>query len=272
MKLRLMGLSVGVAAAAVAVVACNVDEPEPQCVVARASIDGSIGSFAATYTLKPGQNPDLQCGRLVPERVGLQKFFSEAPSAADTVAVRSARLGALARNFATSRPDPDPTHTTHSVGPFASAAPGPDNFCDVPTLTPARLDVPATTAGLPDGGVQPDGGPPALSAQSYTYEWSNLRIYNTPGIPGTQFKADLRYTENGCTAEYTAKGIWPVVACGQSTDAGTVANEVACDPYADFDAGRVRGSGINPVFPVKCDPVAFICVLTGEVPSQEPQP
>ncbi|QSQ22539.1 hypothetical protein JY651_46780 [Pyxidicoccus parkwayensis] len=268
MKLRLMGLSVGVAAASVAVFACNVDEPEPQCVVARASIDGSTGSFAATYTLKPGQNPDRTCAQLRPERVGLQKFFSEDPSAPDTVAVRSARLGKLFLDFK-SRPDPDPTHTPYSVGPFASSGPGPDNFCDVPTLTPTRLDVPAAPAGLPDGGTLPDGGPPAQPAQSYAYEWSNLRIYNTSGIPGTQFTADLRYTENGCTAEYSAKGIWPVVACGLS-DGGV--NEAACDPYADYDAGRLRGSGINPIFPVKCDPVALICVLTGEVPSDREQP
>jgi len=264
MKLRMLGLSVGVAAGAVAVVACSVDEQEPQCVVARASIDGSTGSFAATYTLKPGQNPDLPCARLRPERVGLQKFFSEDPAAPDTVAVRSARLGKLAQDFA-SRPDPDPTHTTYSVGPFASEAPGPDNFCDVPQLTAARLDVPASAAGLPDGGLLPDGGPPAQAPQRFTYAWSNLRVYNSPGIPGTQFTAELSYTENGCTAEYTAKGIWPVVTCGLN-DGGV--NEAACDPYADYDAGRLRGSGINPLFPVKCDPVALLCVLTGEVPSE----
>jgi hypothetical protein len=205
--------------------------------------------------------------------VGLQKFFNQDPGAPDTVAVRSARLGKLGTDFASTRPDPDPSHATYSVGPFASEAPGPDNFCDVPTLTPARLDVPATAAGLPDGGVLPDGGPPALPAQSFTYEWSNLRIYNTSGIPGTQFTAELKYTENGCTAEYTAKGIWPVVTCSMKNDAGvTVVNEAACDPYADYDAGRLRGSGINPIFPVKCDPVAFICVLTGEVPSDREQP
>jgi hypothetical protein len=267
MKLRLMGLSMGVAAAAVAVVACSVDEVEPQCVVARASIDGSTGSFAASYTLKPGQNPDRVCAQLKSEPLGLQKFFSETPGGPDTVAVRSARLGRLEKSFA-SRPDPDATHQTYSVGPFASAAPGPDNFCDVPTLTPALLDVPGAAAGLPDGGLQPDGGPPAQPPQSFAYEWSNLRIYNSPGIPGTQFTAELKYTENGCTAEYTAKGIWPVVGCG--LDGGV--NEVACDPYPNPDAGRIRGSGINPIFPVKCDPVALICVLTGEVPSEEPQP
>jgi hypothetical protein len=265
MKLRMMGLSLGVAAGAVAVGACGVEEPEPQCVVARASIDGSIGSFAATYTLKAGQNPDRACARLRSEPLGLQKFFSEQPGGPDTLAVRSERMGRLAASFA-SRPDPDPSHRTYSVGPFASAAPGPDNFCDVPELTPARLDVPAAPAGLPDGGTLPDGGPPALPSQSFTYALSNLRIYNTPGIPGTQFAAELQYTENGCTADYTVKGIWPVVRCGLS-DGGV--NEAACDPYADYDAGRLRGSGINPIFPVKCDPAALICVLTGEVPSEE---
>ncbi|MBZ4416021.1 hypothetical protein [Myxococcus sp. RHSTA-1-4] len=269
MKLRLMGLSLGVAAAAVTVGACSMEEPEPQCVVARAVIDGSTGSFATTYTLKAGQNPDRACAQLKPEALGLQKFFGEDPGAPDTVAVRSARMGKLLEDFA-SRPDPDPTHQPFSVGPFASESPGPDNFCDVPTLTPARLDVPASAAGLPDGGTLPDGGPPPeLPPQSFTYEWSNLRIYNTPGIPGTQFTAELRYTENGCTAEYTAKGIWPVVSC-RGRDGKP--NEAACDPYADYDAGRLRGSGINPIFPVKCDPDALICVLTGEVPSEEQQP
>ncbi|MFP2925989.1 hypothetical protein ACLESO_12370 [Pyxidicoccus sp. 3LG] len=265
MKPRILGLSVGVAVAAVAIGACSGEEPEAQCVVARASIDGSTGSFAATYTLKPGENPDRVCAQLRPERVGLQKFFSQDPGARDTVAVRSARLGKLMDDNAF-RPDPDTTHQTYSVGPFASEAPGADNFCDVPSLTPARLVLPATTGGLADGGTLPDGGPPAMAAASYAYEWSNLRIYNTPGIPGTQFVADLRYTENGCTAEYTAKGIWPVVSCRNSN--GTP-NEAACDPYADYDAGRLRGSGINPLFPVTCDPVALICVLTGEVPSDE---
>ncbi|NMO16755.1 hypothetical protein HPC49_06235 [Pyxidicoccus fallax] len=268
MKLRLMGLSLGVAAAAVAVGACGTEEPEPQCVVARARVNNGVGSFATTYTLLPGQNPDRACAQLTPEPVGLQKFFGETPDAPDSVAVRSERMGRLVSSFA-SRPDPDTSHRTYSVGSFASEAPGPDNFCDVPQLSPARLDVPAAPAGLPDGGTLEDGGPPALPAQSYAYEWSKLRIYNTPGIPGTQFTADLRYTENGCTADYNVKGIWPVVRCG-TADGGV--NEAACDPYADYDAGRLRGSGINPLFPVKCDPVALICVLTGEVPSDQQQP
>jgi hypothetical protein len=246
MKLRLMGLTLGVAALS----ACDMEPPQAQCVVARAVSDGSTGSFATTYTLKEGQNPDLQCSRLTPEAVGLQKYYSQDPMAPDTVGVRSARLGKLHTDFA-SRPDPNPNHALAAVGDLASEFPGPDNFCDVPKLSPAERDVPATA-------TQP--------AQSFRYEWSNLRIYNTPGIPGTQFIADLRYTENGCTADYTARGIWPVVSCATSGKP----DEAKCDPYADYSVGRLRGSGINPLFPVKCDPVALICVLTGEVPSQEP--
>jgi hypothetical protein len=251
MKLELMGLSAGAAALAVVLGACNTQDPERQCSVARAVSDGSTGSFATTYTLKEGQNPDRSCARLKPEPVGLQKYFSQDSSAPDTVAIRTQRMGSLVDQFE-SQVDPESTEKPYSVGPLASETPGSDNFCEVPELVPARLEVPGN-------GEQ--------SSQSFSYEWSNLRIYNTPEIPGTQFVADLRYTENGCSAEFSVKGIWPVVSCGSGTP--KKANETLCDPYPDFNAGRLRGSGINPLFPVKCDPVAFICVLTGEVPSDK---
>ena len=120
----------------------------------------------------------------------------------------------------------------------------------MPELAPALLEVPATSS---------------LPAQSFSYEWSNLRVYNTPEIPGTQFIADLRYTETGCIADYTVKGIWPVVSCAT----GGKPDETKCDPYRTSTSAGLRGSGINPLFPVKCDPVALICVLTGEVPSDK---
>ncbi len=253
MKLRWMAVSGGLAAAVVTAGACG-SEPEAPCVVARAVSDGSTGSFATTYQLKEGQNPDLACARLKPEPLGLQKYFSQDPKAADTVGVRSARLGQLLKDFAARLP-PGAGDSATAVGSFASETPAEDRFCTVPQLTPTRLDVPESPAS--DGGVLP--------AQDYGYAWSNLRIYNTPEIPGTQFTADLVYTENGCTASYAVKGIWPVVKCQDSTTKGP--SDALCDPYADYDAGRLRGSGINPLFPVKCDPDALICVLTGEVPS-----
>ncbi|HYI02258.1 hypothetical protein [Hyalangium sp.] len=250
MMLKMMGLRVGVAAMAVAAGACNTEDPERQCSVARAVSDGSTGSFASTFTLKEeASHPDRPCTLLKSEPVGLQKYFSREPAAPDTVAIRTDRMGRLVTQYA-SRVDPASAGEPYAAGALASESPGPDNFCDVPELSPARLEVPATSS---------------LPAQSFAYEWSNLRVYNTPEIPGTQFVADLRYMENGCTAEYSVKGIWPVVSCATAGKP----DEAKCDPYPDFNVGRLRGSGINPIFPVKCDPVALICVLTGEVPSDK---
>lgn len=249
MKLKSLGLNVGAAALAVAMSACNTEDPERQCAVARAVSDGALGSFAATFQLKEGEpHPDRPCTQLQTEAVGLQKYFSREGNGPNTVGIRPARMGALMDEYE-SRIDPQSSDKPYSVGALASESPGEDNFCDVPELSPSRLQV----AG--------EGEDPA---QSYSYEWSQLRIYNTPEIPGTQFVADLRFTENGCTADYRVKGIWPVVSCDNGEGEP---DEELCDPYPDFDAGRLRGSGINPLFPVKCDPVALICVLTGEVPS-----
>lgn len=243
MTLRRMGLNVGALVLGSALGACGASQA-PQCVVARAVSDGSTGSFATTYTLKPGQDPSLACAHLAPEPVGLQKYFSQDPAAKDTVAIRTARVGNALK---TAVLDPDAPTQPNSVGELVTDAPDADNFCDVPTLSPTRLEARAS------------GTAPALSL---TYDWSNLRIYNTSDIPGTQFVADLRYTENGCTAEYSVKGIWPVVKCATSGKP----DDSKCDPRPDPSVGR-KGSGISPLFPVACDPVALICVLTGEVPS-----
>ncbi|WNG14923.1 hypothetical protein [Cystobacter fuscus] len=228
--------------------ACGAQRQDPQCVVARAVASGSTGSFAATYSLKPGEDPASACAQLKSEPVGLQKYLGE-EGALDSVGLRTARVGKLVKEAML---DPAAENQPNSVGALTTEAPGPDNFCEVPVLNPTRL---VTLASSSEG------------AKALTYEWSGLRIYNTPSIPGTQFIADLRYTENGCTAQYTVRGIWPVVACGSgSKNNEQPPVEARCDPYADPPT-RLRGSGINPSFPVKCDPIALICVLTGEVPS-----
>ncbi len=254
MNRRLIGLASGGALLASVLGACEAQQQDPQCIVARAVFDGSTGSFATTYSLKEGQDPALACATLQSEQVGLQKYFSGDPGTKNTVGIRTKRVGALLENksFVV---DPDAPNQPNSVGTLETDAPGPDNFCEVPALNPTRLVVrPATGTG---------------TGLDLTYAWSNLRVYNTPDIPGTQFIADLRYTENGCTAEYTVRGIWPVVTCSKPDPADskkTLPDESKCLPYADPPT-RLRGSGINPNFPVKCDTVARICVLTGEVPS-----
>jgi len=240
MNLRRIGLGTGAVVLASSLSGCGPAlQQDPQCVVAK-------GTFATVYTPKS----TTTCTPLTPEVVALEKYFSEDPAMKDTVALRVRRVGDMMLKSTAKPPtvvlDPDAPNAPHSVGELTDV-PGPDNFCEVPTL----------------GATQLVTRTPALSL---TYAWSNLRIYNTPEIPGTQFTADLTYTENGCTAEYTVKGIWPLVNCGTSDKKP---DDARCDPYPDAAAGRFRGSGINPIFPVKCDPVALFCVLTGEVPSDK---
>ncbi|MFY0525237.1 hypothetical protein ACN28I_19525 [Archangium gephyra] len=260
MNLRLIGLGTGAVLAVSTLGACGTYQQDPQCVVAK-------GTFATVYTLKEGQDASQACAQLKPERVGLEKYFSEDPSAPDSVTMRPQKIGGELAHKDTLL-DPDAPLQPNSVGELMTDAPGEDNFCEVPTLTAARLE-------SRYGGV-------SKAPVSLTYAWSNLRIYNTPEIPGTQFTAELHYSENGCTAEYTVKGIWPVVSCSKEIELDTDANgdgkkdkvnvpdETKCDPNPDPSVGRYRGSGINPTFPVKCDPVALFCVLTGEVPSDKP--
>jgi hypothetical protein len=263
MNLRLIGLGTGAVVFASPLAGCGTLQQDPQCVVAK-------GSFATVYTPKGTSS----CTPLKPEAVALEKYFSADPVTNDsvdtTVALRVRRVGQMVLDAAKASPtvvlDPDAPNQTNSVGALTDV-PGPDNFCEAPKLEATQL-VSRT---------------PALSL---AYAWSNLRIYNTPEIPGTQFTADLTYTENGCVAEYTVKGIWPLVTCekdevvrdsegnpvlGSDGKPKTVKvpDETKCDPEPDPAAGRHRGSGINPIFPVTCHPVVRMCVLTGEVPSDK---
>ena len=121
MKRELM--SVGTVALATLLSACNTQDPERECAVARAVSDGSTGSFAATYTLKTeAPNPDRPCTQLKPESVGLQKYFSQDASAPDTVAIRTDRMGRLMDQYS-SRIDAFLWDKPYSVGPLASGLP-----------------------------------------------------------------------------------------------------------------------------------------------------
>jgi hypothetical protein len=244
MNPRRIGSTAGAVLLASTLGACSAQQQDPQCLVGR-------GAFATVYTLKDGQDPGLACAHLKPEPVGLEKYFSQDPNGMDSVGLRPRSVGTLltaAGKDPKTQVDADALQP-HSVGELKADAPGPDNFCEVSMLNPTRL----VTRAIAEGGTD----------RTLTYEWSNLRIYSTPQIPGTQFVADLRYTDNGCIAEYKVKGMWPVVKC----DTDDKPDDSKCDPKPDPSVGRTEGSGINPIFPVKCDPDALICVLTGEVPS-----
>lgn len=91
-----------------------------------------------------------------------------------------------------------------------------------------------------------------LAKTTVKYAWKNLKFYTTAAAPGTQFSGDLTYTEDDCTIEYAAVGVWPGIPCGSDAD---------CAPCANPDAGLTIGSGLSPDFPIKCDVDLGLCTL-----------
>lgn len=259
-----MGFASGlfaVAAAAGIAVSC-MDQPRTKCQTGR-------GVFAAKY--RPVSVEDAGC-LLKGEPIGIQPYN---PGNADntapdieksTVAIRSTQTG-QALLVRSNVGDPDPSHRPHALGAFATADPGPDDFCDVPTLEPSIQElpeIPGVDAG-PDGG----GGMAAVPAVSLKYEWSNVRFYVTAAQTGVQMIGDLVYTKNGCAAQYKVVALYPSTPCSVTVDdAGTKgpSDELCLPP--DLDKGR-RGSAINSDVATVCDPDLLLCVLARDPPSNK---
>jgi hypothetical protein len=136
---------------------------------------------------------------------------------------------------------------------------------------PAVPDDPAT--------ADVDESAPGQPAVDATLVWSNVKVYVTAEIDGTQVSADLvdtRRTPAGetCVIHYLAVGMAPAVPCrALDPDSGdTLTNAdgsfqldpTACDPEADPDNGRPTGSGISPSANFECSPDSAYCVLQGD--------
>ncbi len=293
MKHRIHSLLVGAmglaSAAFFAFSGVSCSQPTIQCVAGR-------GPFFATYELVSGDAAcyrDASGAEIKGEDIGLSTFL--APNADKTladyddrsIAVQSTTLGQLARDrdgagsvLGTDKPyalgkyttNPDANNLCYAGGAVGTAA-----------LVGADMDVEAFDTGEVDA----MGNPVFLPAFHYRQEWSNLKVYVTAGVPGTQAVGNMRFedVDAGCSAEYKFIALFPSVYCGMDidvdddnnpdTDAAnddadpdtddpqtTVADNLACSPEADPSVGRTFGSGINPDFKVTCDPVLLHCVLT----------
>lgn len=257
--------------------AISCSQPEMECIVGLA---GAYG-FATTFTPKPelpmcatGPNFSLLKG----DTVGME--FYNPPTANGMTFDSTQRMVALQANALGSKVsaaasygvvDSNSYHHSYAMGVFQSRYPNEKGLCSVANIVPAEQDIPSVPAQDGTGGGSP--AVPATPADSIKYEWTSLKVYVTPAAPGTQFSADLRYTENGCAVDYHAVGMWPAVSCALLDSDGNpvlggdgkgVTNEAACDPCADPTNGRATGSGINPNFPTRCDPDLFLCVLAGK--------
>jgi hypothetical protein len=195
---------------------------------------------------------------------------------------------------------PNPDDRPYALGRFVSAKADEDGFCVARSLSEARARVPA----IPEQDMCTEAT--ETPAVDVTYEFNNVRVYYTPSAIGTQFAADLTYTQDGCVARYRVAAVYPMVACGVSPpleDAGAQdAAAVSDADIAEDDAGIAedpdggpaddagpgaeecppsevpgagpepddalcQGAGINPDFAVGCDPNTLMCALKNRPPS-----
>jgi hypothetical protein len=294
MNTKTLGWIVVLGATVCSFASCS--QPKADCVVLLA---GAGYSYATKYNVVG--TPSAECVALVQQGdlIGMETYH---PVSADmltydssktSLALQADSLGneILARGG-------DTAHVPWSQGEFTSATPDSSDFCAVPTLkAPGEQDFPdvgavAGTGGAGGGAMAPM---PEVPADNVKYEWSNIKIYVTAAAQGTQFTADLKYSEKvttidpmtmaatvvaDCTINYKVVGMGPGIACTKLDDMGAPvldamgnqqADETLCSPCTDPAAGRTIASGINPNFPTSCqhllsdaDPYgrpAFYCVL-----------
>jgi hypothetical protein len=205
------------------------EQPAPQCTVGR-------GNHAVRYTLKTGAGA---CAQKKAEIVGAQAFRVPGSGVPPTLQLKPAPLALLEGK------DKDATHSVTASGDFVTEYPDADGVCAVPGMSEARQQDTATTADL-------------------RYRWSNLRIQSQAAIPGTQWSAELSYSEGDCTATYEAVGVFPAIKCEtKDADGKTVRDPRVCNQPQP-------GLSLNPAFPVECEETTNLCVLVGQPPVLKP--
>ncbi|MBN1209466.1 MAG: hypothetical protein JXB05_31735 [Myxococcaceae bacterium] len=218
--------------------ACDAEQPLPQCTVGR-------GENAVRYTLVTGSGP---CAAKTAEIVGAQIFRTPGSGVPPSLSIKPAPLAANAGQ--------DTAHSDTATGDFTTEYPSEDELCRVPTLSEARQRIALAGGGTKD----------------LRYQWSNLRVQGSSAIPGTQWSAELTYTEDDCTATYVAVGMFPAIKCEKSVPGPTKDDPpvIVRDP-AICQQPR-PGLSIDPAFPTTCDEATNLCVLAGEPPSLIRQP
>ncbi|HEU4412008.1 MAG TPA: hypothetical protein VFS43_42600 [Polyangiaceae bacterium] len=142
---------------------------------------------------------------------------------------------------------------------------------------------------------------PPEDASTYRAEWSNVTFLVSTAYPGVQFTGTLVYTRpvfqdvtepaptaedpmavrvirrervRECAITYTGVAVSAVNTYDCSTplpsdeDAPPYAreegyNQALCGAEPDFSQGIAVGAGINPDFPIVCDPETKLCLLDG---------
>jgi hypothetical protein len=174
-----------------------------------------------------------------------------------------------------SLPDAKP----YAFGAFKAPVADSSHFCSVPELSPAHIVLEEVPAVPDDPDTEDDEALPAQPAVDIELVWSNVQIYLTPSLLGTQLSAELEDTRRRpdgerCVIRYRALALAPAVSCKKllsdgetpdtNEDGSFKADESLCSPEADVSQGRFQGSGISPDVAYECDPETFYCVIQGD--------
>lgn len=255
----------------------------PACTQPAVPCTSAHGTFSVQYKLVKG-DPESPCGGKQTEVLGLQSYFAgggpdnKQQYDKGSIAVRPENLGLLLERAEGQLETPIvPTPEPNGSGAFTTGKPLADDFCEVPKLTPIKAMLPEVPA-VEDDPETPDEDE-SLEVQDATdieYDFTNLRFLVTADAQGTQFTADLKFTQDGCTAQYEVVGVYPVVGCASD-------KECLCLPPAEDATAEEKKeclpTGINPDFAVKCfkenDPETGkpfptgVCVLKEAPPSYQ---
>jgi hypothetical protein len=246
-------IAVAIIGAAGLLSGCNVSQPTPGCIV-------QDGEWQAKYTLKSTELANQACGALKGEAFGVYKFTDPKKAGSTILAIRPEGAAALiVHHYETTTTDSSGKEVTEdvsfrrvedatsatSISAFAEE-PDAQSFCAGTSVKPAQVDAPVvydkyqTTKEV-------------AAATSVNYTFDKVEVYSDPAAPGTQLRAELSYTEGGCTAKYDVVAMWPIVHCTPGSD----------KPAESCGAG----SGINPDFAVQCDAELEVCVPSKPIPS-----
>jgi hypothetical protein len=229
--------------------ATGCQQPTPFCASAH-------GYYAAEYTLESG-DPSSPCGGLLGDVLGLNTYYEDddmRPNLkASSVAIRTTYLDTLVFRLTDyGETDLSRAPGVQSVGDFQGHKPDGEDFCSASNFSRTQLSLPEAPE-IPDDPETPDEDEtvPAQPATTVTMEWSNVRILVTADAQGTQMTADLRFEQDGCSADYSVVGVFPAVYCSSNADCADDAN------------------GINPSFATRCNTELGLCVLAKDPPAYQ---
>ncbi len=232
------------------------------CAQPAVSCSSALGYYAAEYTLTEG-DPASVCGQVLGDVLGMQTYYQEGgvngtPNYLDAdLAIRPESIGLLIE-YAEIRGAIDAEaidavfHDANAIGSFTDDYPDDKTFCGADDFSAASVSLPSIDEILDDPLTEDvDETMPAQPAIEASLQWSNARFVVSANAQGTQFEADLEYTQDGCTAKYHVVGVYPAIGC--ETD----------------DECNDDKNGINPDFAVRCNTDIGYCVLDDELPAFE---